>query len=247
MHMKQTYFQFRQFVVQQDKTPMKVCTDACLFGAWVRRQLPVAGRLRGLDIGTGTGLLSLMLVQEADIDMVAIDVDEAAAKQAKENVAASRFASRIDVYQQDAIGFSPPGKFDVVICNPPFFKQSLVPADNGKHLAKHEARLDLSRLVRLVRPWLNDGGLFYLLLPFYRSGELEILTEKTGWHITKKLKMKQTAAHDFFRVAYALGVVPAGMEEEALVIRQDDGLYTAPFLQYLEPYYLPQHYLRNMK
>ena len=226
---------------------MKVCTDACLFGAWVSSQLSAAGRLRGLDIGTGTGLLSLMLAQEANIDMVAIEVDQAAAGQAKENVAASRFAGRIEVYQQDVIDFSPPEKFDVVICNPPFFKQSLVPADNGKHLAKHEARLDLPRLLRLVRPWLNDGGLFYLLLPFYRSAELETLAKNTGWYIRRKLTVKQTAAHDFFRVAYALGVVPAGMEEEALVIRQGDGLYTAPFLQYLEPYYLPQHYLRNMK
>ncbi|MFT4022975.1 MAG: methyltransferase [Flavihumibacter sp.] len=245
--MKQTFFQFRQFTIHQDKTAMKVCTDACLFGAWVCAQTPADGRLTGLDIGTGTGLLSLMLAQERDMRMTAIEIDENACRQAAQNVAASPFAEKITVQQANAVGYQPAGKFDLIICNPPFFKDALQAATVNRNLARHETALPLSLLLEKGWEWLAPAGNFYLLMPFLRAAELETRAKERGYFIAEKLLVKQSESHGFFRVMYALTTAPAATSEEEITIRQANGSYSSAFLQYLAPYYLPLHYLRNMK
>src|SRR5688500_11779251 len=122
--MANQYFQFKQFSIQQDRCAMKVSTDACIQGAWT----PIADNVKDvLDIGAGTGLLSLMLAQRNyDIRIDAVELDVEAAQQAKENVASSPWKDRVEVIQADVTQHSFTKLYDMVICNPPFFNNSLL-------------------------------------------------------------------------------------------------------------------------
>ena len=126
--MSNSYFQFKQFIIHQDRCAMKVTTDACLFGAWVAEEDKSEKIITKnvLDIGTGTGLLSLMYAQKnslANID--AIEIDEDAYIQAKENVAASPFAERINIIHDDIKRFTFSKKYDCIISNPPFYEKEI--------------------------------------------------------------------------------------------------------------------------
>src|SRR5205085_2984467 len=119
-----SYFQFKQFRVQQEATAMKVSTDACIQGAWT----PIEPFVKNvLDIGTGTGLLSLMVAQRNNHILIdAIELDENAAQQATENIHASPWGDRINIVNGDIRNYTFNRQYDLIICNPPFFQNSLL-------------------------------------------------------------------------------------------------------------------------
>ena len=162
--MANDYFQFKQFLIKQDKCAMKVCTDACLLGAFAANRLPLTVH-RLLDIGTGTGLLSLMLAQRnlnAVID--AVEIDEAAAEQAKENFNNSPWKERLNVHNEPIQKFAKSinKKYDVIICNPPFFENDLKSNDNQRNLALHSAALSLEELISIVGFLLEKNWKLFL-------------------------------------------------------------------------------------
>ena len=125
-------FTFKQFVVKHDMCAMKVGTDGVLLGSWAD------GGDRILDIGTGTGLIALMMAQRFDgAHIDCIDIDPKACQQARGNVADSRFSSRINVYHSDVSSFEPPQQYDSIVCNPPFFSESLKCPDEQRSMARH--------------------------------------------------------------------------------------------------------------
>ena len=128
-------FTFKQFVVRQDRCAMKVGTDGMLLGAWAEMDKP-DGRV--LDIGTGTGLMALMMAQRyPEARVTAVDIDEMAVSQAVENVKASPFADRIEVLQADVNAFETEKKFDSIVCNPPFFNNVLICPDSQRTQARY--------------------------------------------------------------------------------------------------------------
>jgi tRNA1Val (adenine37-N6)-methyltransferase len=145
--MANSYFDFKQFRIEQGNCGMKVSTDACIQGAWT----PVPhGACRILDAGAGTGLLSLMLAQRAPEVMIdALEIDEAAAIQAGENISASAFADRIHIHHQDVRSFQPEDQYDLIICNPPFFINSLNSPEAARNLARHNHTLQQKDLLDL--------------------------------------------------------------------------------------------------
>ena len=154
-------FRFKQFAVRQDATPMKVGTDGVLLGAWASVR---PSDRRELDIGTGTGLIALMLAQRAaQAEVVAVDVEDVA--EARANAAASPWADRIRVEQVAVQRFEPGVRFDLVVSNPPFFVDSLTCPDTRRTTARHAVRLSFEELrdaaVRLLAP----GGRFAVVLP----------------------------------------------------------------------------------
>lgn len=156
-----TSFRFKHFVVRQDLSPMKVGTDGVLLGAWATVR---ASDRRMLDIGTGTGLIALMLAQRAPQARIAgIDIEEVA--EARANADASPWGERIEMVQESAQTFSPGGRFDLVVSNPPFFDGSLPCPDAGRTAARHTVRLSFEELrdaaVRLLAP----EGRFAVVLP----------------------------------------------------------------------------------
>ncbi|MEP7128610.1 MAG: methyltransferase, partial [Chitinophagales bacterium] len=135
--MSNTYFQFKQFRIDQDQSAMKVATDACILGA--ATPAPADGAI--LDIGTGTGLLSLMIAQKCSGRIDAVELDEGSFHQATSNVQNSLWKDRINVIHSDVRTFHPNKKYDLIICNPPFFENHFKSPFLQKNKAKHAVQL----------------------------------------------------------------------------------------------------------
>lgn len=161
--MSNPYFQFKQFTVWHDQCAMKVGTDGVLLGAWAS----VEGARRILDIGTGTGLVALMLAQRSlpDAKIVALEIDEVAAGQARENVARSPWRERVEVVQADFKKYRSSDKFDVIVSNPPYFVDSLECPDRQRATARHNDSLTYDDLLEGVSELLADNGLFTVVVP----------------------------------------------------------------------------------
>ena len=146
---------------------MKVGTDGTLLGAWASAP---TGICRILDVGTGTGLIALMMAQRfPEAEVVGVDIDGEAVSQATANAAGSPFAHRIRIVQADIAEFSVE-PFDAIICNPPFFIDSLTCPDSSRTLARHTASLTYRTLMQSVKRLLKDDGLFSVVIPVdYRS------------------------------------------------------------------------------
>src|SRR5258705_6346666 len=151
--MANSYFKFKQFTIHQDRCAMKVTTDACLFGAWVAIEAGILESEDGsiLDIGAGTGLLSLMLAQKTNVSIDSVEIDEAAAKQARENADASPWKERIFVMPGDAkyMAYTLCKNFDIIISNPPFYENELASPDHHKNIAHHDGGLLLDELLQV--------------------------------------------------------------------------------------------------
>ena len=157
-------FQFKQFTIQQDQCAMKVGTDGVLLGAWAD------GGQRILDIGTGTGLVALMMAQRfPTAKVVAVEVDKDAYCQASANVANSPFKSQVetchDSIQHFASHRTDLNPFDSIVCNPPFFENSLKNADTKSSLARHNDQLSWTDLAESVDNLLSSDGTFSVILP----------------------------------------------------------------------------------
>jgi tRNA1Val (adenine37-N6)-methyltransferase len=182
---------------------MKVTTDGCLFGAWVAekvgsQELEVR---TALDIGTGTGLLSLMLAQKNPrLYIDAIEIDKEAAEQAAENVAASPWTDRIRVHYTNAKEFQSPVFYDLIISNPPFYENELKSGKSQKDIAHHSNELQIKELLDIIKNKLSPEGIFCLLLPFKRYEEIKEKIFQTGLTIQEVCFTKQSVNHDYFRI-----------------------------------------------
>jgi len=141
--MANPFFQFKQFIVYHDRCAMKVTTDSCVFGAWVAGDMAREERkiTTALDIGSGTGLLSLMIAQKNDLDIDAVEIDKEASLQSQENIAASPWKDRIQVENEDARQFRGVSKYDCIVSNPPFYENELTSERKTKNIAHHSEEL----------------------------------------------------------------------------------------------------------
>ena len=231
------YFQFKQFTVHQDQCAMKVCTDACILGAWFAAK--TADYTTVLDIGAGTGLLSLMLAQKSNSEMHAIEIDLGAYKQLKENVQQSIWKDRIRTYPGDARSYAFPIKFDFIITNPPFFENDLPSATEGEQLAKHSKELSLEELIAVIGRNLEPHGAFGILLPYHRWEYFHQLATSNEFSLVDHLQVKQTPKHNFFRSILHYSRVNDHFNPAfELTIQGADGKYTDDFTELLKDYYL---------
>lgn len=236
--MSNQYFSFKQFTVHQGSAAMKVCTDACLFGAYVAAMLQHdIGVKQILDIGTGTGLLSLMVAQKTGARIHAVEIDPSAALQAGQNVRLSPWASRITVEQTAIQDYCPDVRFDFIISNPPFYTNDLTSADQQRNLALHGTGLQPEELFRAISQQLKPGGRFALLLPFHRSTYFQQLATDAGYWLHQQVLVRQTEKHPFFRSMLVFGDHQQQVRQKEVIIRQE-GEYSAAFISLLQDYYL---------
>ncbi|MEI8111073.1 MAG: methyltransferase [Chitinophagia bacterium] len=235
--MPNDYFQFQQFRVQQGKAAMKVCTDACIFGAWLAREWRGADGLL-LDIGTGTGLLSLQVAQETQCRIEAIEIEMSAYQQADENFKASLWANRIRALKGDIRSFEPEYLYDFVISNPPFYENDLVSDNAKRNLALHSSELTLESLIFGMNKLLQPGGKWALLLPARRRNPAIENAEKNGWKLIKECMIRNQPSSKPFRhcLLFSRNVVNETEREDVYI--KDNGVYSDWMQQLLQPYYL---------
>lgn len=241
--MSNSYFQFKQFTIHQDRCAMKVTTDGCLFGAWIASEdnNEEKGQKKLLDIGTGTGLLSLMYSQKnSHATIEAVEMEKEACQQAIENIAASSFSDKIDVIHADIKKILFTKKYDIIFSNPPFYEKEIISANEGKNVAHHQAGLVLEEILDIIKTNLSPTGRFYLLLPFKRNNELRQYLKTRTLFISKMILVKQSTQHDYFRMMIK-GKMERGNENETveeLSICDDHQQYTGKFKDLLKDYYL---------
>jgi tRNA1Val (adenine37-N6)-methyltransferase len=240
--MPNPYFQFKQFIIYHDRCAMKVATDACLFGAWCAEEMsnePYEETKNVLEIGSGSGLLSLMIAQKNDCVIDAIEIDEEAARQAKENISLSPWRNNVNLHHADALNFSFNQSYDVIVSNPPFYENEIESANKQKNLAHHGDGLKLSELFSLVKKQLATHGQFYLLLPFKRKSEAEKLLSKEKLFIQETVIVSQSVKHSPFRLMIKAGHMQRqGEEKKQISITGSDQKYTPEFISLLKDYYL---------
>jgi len=217
---------------------MKVCTDACILGAWFANKTPAYAPV--LDVGSGTGLLMLMLAQKHKGPIRGIEIDLDAFHQLKENIGQSPWRQLLKVYPGDVRSFSFPEKFDFIISNPPFYENDLPGATAAANLARHSKELTFSDLLKVMDANLSYRGSFGVLLPYHRTSWFEELAATTyGFRIRERLLLRQTPNHGYFRsilhfCRHRDNFVPT----TELTIRNREGSYTDDFSELMKDYYL---------
>ena len=221
---------------------MKVTTDACLFGAWVADDIKskVDQPQHALDIGAGTGLLSLMIAQKNPALFIdAIEIDPGAAIQANENILASPWQNQLKIIEGDIRNFPTDYSFDILISNPPFYENELNSLHPKKNLAHHSSELAFDDLLSKTNTHLNQTGTFYLLLPYKREAEIKKSLASYKLNISKEVYVRQSINHDFFRVMIAgKKEKEPHTEKSEISIWNEKRHYTDEFIKYLEDYYL---------
>ncbi len=181
--MRDDFFTFKQFRVMHRKSIMKVGTDGVLLGAYV----DCKNAKRILDIGTGTGLLCLMLAQKCDALIHGIDINDEAVEVAKFNVEQSKWSDRITIFQLSVQDFVSEEKYDLIVSNPPFYTTDVVAPEKGRALARHDLSLNISELAVSVDRLLSDDGRCYVIYPTEQAVLFEAEASKLGLFALRRL------------------------------------------------------------
>jgi len=221
---------------------MKVTTDASIFGAWVVEQLRKQDDrpVNILDIGTGTGLLSLMLAQALpNARITGVEIDPEAAGQAARNIQNSPWHDRIEVRNADILHESFSVKFDYILSNPPFYSQDLSGPDSRKNQAHHDLSLSFEDWIRCLDRDLGEDGDFFVLLPDKRLEERRVLLAKNGYCVQQQVDLFHEAGRPRLRV-FLSGQRGAqkSLSTEQIHIHQQEGQYSDRIRELLRDYYL---------
>lgn len=232
-------FSFKLFRVDHDRCAMKVCTDSCILGAIAANYILKASgnQSRVLDIGSGTGLLSLMIAQKNRVEIHAVEYDEAAVVQSRENIKRSPFAESIKVHHIPVQDFKDK-PFDFIVTNPPFYEESLASGCEGRNTAMHSLNLTREELISAIKRLLATSGYVYMLLPFSRTGETETMALRKGLHVHERILIRHSPNHSFTRSILILSDHRAPIESETEFCIRVGSDYSDEFRHLLKDYYL---------
>lgn len=229
-------FRFKQFLVMQDEPVFRVGTDGVLLGAWS----DIGEVQTVMDIGTGTGLLALMIAQRSDARITAVDIDDASFKQAGINFDASPWNDRLSLHHCPIQDFHQALDFDMVICNPPFFQDSKLPDDKYLTLSKHNTRLGLIELADLVPGLLNENGRFCTVFPVEEGEKISGLLEARGMYVHRSLKIRPTPGLDVKRLLldFRFGRGRDPIVEELVIELEKRHEYSKEYMDLTRDFYL---------
>lgn len=231
-----TRFHFKHFSLNHDASTMKVGTDAVLLGAWVE----VGPTDWVLDVGTGCGVLPLMLAQRGIAKVHAVDLDEASAREASENFQASQWSRQLLAFHADIRQFSMQCAYDLMISNPPFFVNSFKCDADRRNQTRHtDTSLTFNDLVSSVRRLLKPDGRLALVLPERESHDFIPIAERANLYIHRQQRMVPVEGKEANRVNLEFRYGPAAVPEvSTLVLRHADGSFTEDYLRQVGNYYL---------
>lgn len=248
--MSNPYFRFKQFTIRHDRSALKVGTDGVLLGAWASLPLDEereCSHLRILDVGTGSGLVALMLAQRyptAEID--GIDIDGASVVQATENVESSPFRGRVFIKKEDynnIVCFS--DRYDLIVSNPPFYQEDTLSGNEVKDAARHTVTLSFETLVANTAKLLCPHGVFCVVLPYASATAFIAICAEQRLYLRRRMDVRPTDRKPFNRVLLAFsmeridaidGVV--SVEDDVLTLCEADGKRTTEYAQITKDFYL---------
>lgn len=235
-----TWFQFKQFTIHQEKSAMKVCTDACLFGAWVAKKLEEnkinADKI--LDIGCGTGLLSLMVAQKCEAQIDAVEIEKDAFEQAKGNISLCDWKLRINIHHSSVTNFKSSKKYELIICNPPFYENQLKSNNGARNKAMHATKLSYLELAVAVKNNIAENGFATILLPYtlVKKFENTLLTKQL--FIDEICNVAHSPLHPFFRSMLLISCNKRKLKENSFSIKNTNNEYSKEFKELLNDFYL---------
>ncbi|QEC79457.1 tRNA1(Val) (adenine(37)-N6)-methyltransferase [Mucilaginibacter ginsenosidivorax] len=231
-------FHFKQFSVDQSGCAMKINTDGVLLGALATADNPQSIS----DIGTGTGVIALMLAQRfANAQIDAVEIDESAAETAERNFKNSQFADRLRVYPSGFKEFfegHPGSKYDLIVSNPPFYINSLLSPGAKKNQAKHAGEGFFKELIQSVSVHLTANGGCWLVLPPDTADMVKALAAQNGLHLQKAVKIRSFEKDEPHREIVVLGFQEIAAEITTLTIYKEVNVYSEEYRQVLKPYFL---------
>ena len=207
---------------------MKVGTDAMILGAFIETE----GKKNALDVGTGTGVLALMLAQKnSELSITGIEIDEASAQEASFNFQQSPWSERMNVEHIDFLDFESSLRFDLIVSNPPYFSTTNENEDPRKTQARHVSSLDIAPFLKKVKTILSPDGCFWLIIPAIDFTKWYIYAEKNGLHIARKIDIVGKEGNDPIRCVLKMNQSAISPKGETLCIRKADNAYTERYIE----------------
>ncbi len=228
-------FRFKKFSVQHHLAAMKVGTDAVLLGSWT----DIPKNAVALDIGTGSGLIALMLAQRNCPKIIAIDIHEGSIVNARDNFRNSPWNAKLKAQQINFQEFwkTAPNTFDLIVSNPPFFQNDL-PSSSRNTEARHASSLNFDELIEGCMHLLTHEGLFSLILPSTEAGIFTQKSEKKGLYLIKRMRIQPKRSKNENRQTLCFSKSKKILQEENLCIREEDNTYTDDYKTRTASFYL---------
>lgn len=235
--MPNDFFKFKQFTIFQYKCAMKVTTIGCIQGAWLPDHF---NPQHVLDIGAGTGLLTLMAAQKYEAVCDAVEIDEQACSQMKENFCNSPWRDRLSAHHADIRDFAKENsmKYDLIISNPPFYHNHLKSPGSRVNQARHQTTLDLRTLLGLMAEMISEEGLISILLPVRETEDIMRHTAAHSLQLRDQLLIADSSGKPPVAIVSILGKSEKKLRGETLYIKDANGDFTHAFKTLLRPYYL---------
>ncbi len=231
-------FTFKQFFIAHDRCAMKVGTDGILLGAWS----PVAGVKRILDIGTGSGLLALMLAQRTGeaVSIDAVELDADAAQQAQENVGESPWADRIQIHTADIQQWvnERTGRYDLIVSNPPYYEKGVECGTPQREQARYTVSLDHGALLACAAECITEEGFLCVVLPEVLGNGFTQKALETGWHLRLRTDVADNESRLPHRVLLAFSPTQGECFSDRMTIRGADQRYSDDYTALTQAFYL---------
>jgi tRNA1Val (adenine37-N6)-methyltransferase len=228
-------FDFKKFTVYHDRASMKVGTDGVLLGAWT----DVTHAKRILDVGTGSGVIALMLAQRINekTQIDAIDISLNDCDQARENIAQSPWPTKISVHHTPLQLFES-DQYDLIVSNPPYFINSYKPPTSDRTNARHTDTLSHYELLLHAKRMLNPVGSLAVVLPLTEANQFQEIAQHNGWHATRKCTFQSKIRKPIERILLEFQLVERPLHEESLVLYDENGDWSAAYRNLTKDFYL---------
>lgn len=232
-------FQFKKFLINQNKTAMKIGTDGVLLGAWC----PIDNNPKTiLDIGTGTGIIALMLAQRSNAQQIdAIEIEENAFEQATDNFENSPWADRLYCFHAglDELMDHPEDEYDLIICNPPFYAEDYKTGDKNRDIARFQDSMPFENLIEAADLLLSENGIFAIIIPFSEERNFIKLTNQLQLYETKITRVKGTTKSEVKRSLISFSRnKPSNINIDELIVETERHIYTPEYKVLVKDFYL---------